>query len=121
MPKINPCPACEGKGQNASRETLETLVRLLLLAGASTFKPRRSVHPFLYGIGISSTEQLGTTLHEITTGLAGREPHPGIGHDAIDAFSAVRAIIQAAGHAPDAWGICGKCNGTGQVPEPKKS
>jgi len=98
------CPDCEN-GVTRSGAALERLVNLILLAGADSLTGR--IHPYLQAAGI---EDVGTTMHEVSTGLAGRAPHEFIGHDAIDRWAATKAILKAAG-LPEDWTQCRTCQG----------
>ena len=122
------CPECEGRGTNASYRALDTIVRLLLLAGANSaerpkdFKPNgRSQnfggklypHPWLVELSCWPIDDPGDELHLLTTALCGREASRPFGHDALDQFNAIRSIVKAAGQDPETWGICKACNGQG--------
>lgn len=102
-PHYEQCPDCSC-GNTESSRALEHLVHLILIAGADSLKG--NLHPWLREAGLDS---VGTTLHELTTGLANRSPG-GFGHDACDRWSAQKKIAAAAG-LPDDWGICTTCKG----------
>ena len=79
------CPICHGNPE-PEREFLERIV-MDLLRGYKAM----------------------TEIRELTTGLAGRAPAPGLGHDTVDRFVATNKIIEAAGLDPKTWGICPHC------------
>jgi hypothetical protein len=84
-----------------------------MIAGDDS-RRRKAPHPWLLDFGI---KDVGDTFHELSIGLAGREPSF-IGHDCIDRYSAVKKIVEAAG-LPKDWGICKTCGGGGISPEAK--
>jgi hypothetical protein len=132
-PHYRRCSACDGSGTDASRRALERIVRLILLAGEESRataadleryrqQGRLFPHPYLCteGLWLTARADLGTTLHEISAGLAGREPSH-FGHDCCDAYTALKAVIKAAGHDPETWGICKVCGGHGEDPTTREA
>lgn len=134
-PHCNRCPNCES-GCTPEKRAVEKIVRLLLIAGDDSrirpkdFKyeyPKMQLpimvgnrywpHPYLVDAGVTDT---GEKMHELSTGLAGREP-TFMGHDAIDAYSATKKVIAAAGLDPETWGICPVCEGSAEDPASKKA
>lgn len=130
------CPACDGRGTNSSYRALETIVRLLMLAGDDSavrpkdFRPlngrsqqignRMYPHPFLTDLSINPIDDPGDELHLITAGLCGRSPVGDIlGHCSSDNWRALEAIVKAAGQDPETWGNCKACNGQGWDPARK--
>ncbi len=114
-PRINPhrvasCTACDGSGSHESAQALEHLARLILLAG-DVSKTGRPLHPYFNSTPL---RRVGTRLHEVSSGLAGREGGA-FGHDSIDAWNASAAILKAAGLSED-WGQCAECGGSGEAP-----
>jgi len=126
-PHYRDCPDCES-GSTASADVLDQLVRLLLLAGEQSCAPPQHMnnpnlifpHPYLKAIGISSKHQLGDTLHEVTTGLAGRPPSSPFGHVSCDSWAAKKAILKAAG-LDEKWGWCPNCGGDDLHPDCKEA
>lgn len=126
-PHYKPCAACGGKGETASLTALSRIVSLIMLAGTDSLERTATgvpgmlpnypgapaahshiwPHPYLRDIGITDP---GTTMHELTEGLAGRPSSRLFGHDACDRWSATRKIIAAAG-LPEKWGWCPACDG----------
>lgn len=104
------CPDCSN-GCTASYRALEKVVNLLLIAGEDSLRDKKP-HPWLVQADILD---VGTTLHQLTAGLAGRPPRGFIGHDAMDRWTAVAKIIKAAG-LPKKWGWCATCKGSAQDP-----
>lgn len=127
--KFPQCPDCEGRGTSASYRALETIVRLLMLAGQNSaerpkdFKPngrsqnlggKMFPHPWLTELSCWPIDDPGEDLHLITTGLCRQFPAGRIfGHDSVDQWKAMKAIVTAAGQDPDNWGSCKACNGQG--------
>lgn len=119
------CAACDGTGNTKSYRTFESIIRLLLIAGDDSRttaeearkRGRSWPHPYLTNTGMSHMDDVGTTLHELTTKLAGREPSP-FGHDCCDAHSACRKVVKAVG-LRKSWGICPVCKGNGIDPAHK--
>jgi hypothetical protein len=103
-PHYRKCPDCEN-GSTKSGEALSHLVHLILIAGGDSLTGK--VHPWLEEAGVSD---VGTTMHELTAGLAGRSAAGRLGHDACDRWSAVEKIVVAAGLTKD-WGCCLTCKG----------
>lgn len=108
-PHYKKCPDCD-HGETASCDALNQLVHLIMIAGSNSAS-RKPPHSYLRQVGI---ESVGTTLHEVSVGLAGR-PMSFIGHDAIDRWQATKKILLAAG-LPEDWGTCKTCNGRGIDP-----
>lgn len=135
-PHYKKCADCDGLGSTASAKALERIVSLLMIAGEDSLKrpagfipqgrcietptypgsPHKRLYPHPYLIEAGVTDP-GDNLHELTKGLAGREPSF-LGHDACDRWSAARKIIAAAG-LPDEWGTCKTCKGDGIAPDSK--
>lgn len=127
------CPTCEGRGETASLRALSRLVSTLMLAGADSLErtpdgrpgtipnwpgsPYKHSwpHPYVLEAGVADP---GTTLHELTAGLAGRPPTGPFGHDSCDHWSAAKKIIAAAG-LPETWGDCPACGGSGEAQTPE--
>lgn len=126
-PHYKKCSACNGTGETPSMTALSRLVSTLMLAGTDSlertpngrpgFLPNYPgapaahahhwPHPCLRDAGVDDP---GTTMHELTTGLAGRPPSRPFGHDSCDRWAATRKIIAAAG-LPEKWGWCAACDG----------
>jgi hypothetical protein len=133
-PHHGKCPECDGRGNTTSMKALETIAQLLMVAGEDSlkrppdFKPtgrcidiptypgsphkRHYPHPYLVE---ASIYDVGDSFHELSTGLAGRPPGT-FGHDSLDNWAAVKAIIKAAGLDPKVWGVCPACEGYGVPP-----
>lgn len=116
-----PCPAGCDNGHTVAGQYLESIVRLLLLAGSDVAtRPEEPVHPWLLNIPFGGGKKPTPDMIELTTGLAGRSPVDRvIGHDSLDVYTTSRTIIRAAGLVPysdsedgkGAWGICQTCFG----------
>lgn len=124
--RAKPCP--EGgitcaNGETAARAWVGTIARLLLLLDDKRAVERGKLHPYFdsisrpYGYQGESYRSLPVPTPDIAefgAGLAGREP-AFFGHDSIDAWTAQRKVIEAAGLDAETWGICPACGGEGSV------
>lgn len=132
--KATKCQACNGEGTTASFKAVDWLVRILMVGGEDSLKRPKDFnpkaqslptniptypgspynrlypHPYLVEAGINDP---GTELHELTTGLAGRDPSF-LGHDSCDHWSAMKKILKAAG-MKKGWGSCPHCKGDGAI------
>lgn len=121
------CPDCLGRGYTAAGLWLESITTLILMLGEDAAQRQldRGLHPYLANLenrpyiqrpnGTFLTPRPSADAAELSTGLAGRAPdHFGFGHDAVDRWSAKKAIIAAAG-LPETWGTCQTCGGEGEV------
>jgi len=114
-PHYRKCSCCGGSGSTESKKALRHLVHLLMISGDDSRRMSAFPHPWLVRAGI---DDVGTTMHELTVGLAGRDLKHA--HDAIDNQSAVDKIIAAAG-LPDTWGTCAACDGEGLDPSVREA
>ena len=109
-----PCDACDGQGTTDAREALARTAYLLLMLDDDLECQQRGrpLHPyfqsFFYGPRPSAD------IREFGVGLAGRSGGWG-GHDSIDQWHALDAIIRAAGLDPEVWGLCPTCQGHGSL------
>jgi len=131
-PFYKECPDCSGIGSTRSDQALETLIRLILMAGENSlerpagFSGRGEVllpnypgappnhchrwpHPCLREAGVSDP---GDTMHEVTTALVGSLPSGPFGYCSSDTWKAKQKIFEALG-LPEKWGWCKSCNGDG--------
>jgi hypothetical protein len=109
------CDACKGQGITLGRYRLGLVVSILLDAGMQSLYP--DTHDSLWADKMLDNDMCSIPtrdLGELTTALAGREPHRVLGHDDLDKYTAVDKIIQAAGFDPKVWGICPECKEKGQ-------
>lgn len=104
--KYTRCASCEGRGRGQSYRAFESVVSLLLIAGADS--RRAGVHPYFDSTPIDA---VGTNLHQITEGLAGRTMSP-FGHDACDRWTATEKIAVAAGVDLNSFDLCPACSGS---------
>jgi hypothetical protein len=110
------CPDCE-RGYTRGREVLVKLVRLIMIAGECAGKEGEAVHPWLREIGV---EAISPDMAKLTSGLAGRRPLMGLGHDDGDVHRAEKKIVAAAGLGKS-WGVCATCRGSGCDPSTKEA
>lgn len=121
-PKWRECPSddCEN-GMTIAARWLEGIVHLILMLPDAAAQPYYTpIHPWLAALPLVPTKNVkgvgprirppGPQIAELTGGLAGRAPRSPFGHDAIDRWNAVKAIVVAAGLDED-WGICPVCEG----------
>jgi hypothetical protein len=105
-------------GGTVEFQYLEKLVGLLMLAGSDGVRGKR--HPYFdtldHMIGLKGVPN--ESMAELTSALAGRQPDRFLGHDSIDQFKAIKAIIKAAG-LPEKWGHCPTCKGTTEIEQTK--
>lgn len=120
-PHYKACPHCRA-GTSPAGQWLEAIVRLLMVAGedgrdAGRRRSRGAIwpHPYLQEMATRPECDPPPALAELTGGLAGRATCSPFGHDSIDAWSACKAIIKAAG-LPEDWSTCKTCGGDGIDP-----
>lgn len=109
-PDWRSCPSddCE-RGETLAASWLGDIARLILMLGEYHADARHPGHPYLDAVPFRPTRLPKANAAELTAGLAGRPPRA-FGHDAIDGWSATKAIIKAAG-LPEDWGTCPACKG----------
>ena len=114
-PHYKECEACKGRGTTADHDWVDALAQYILALGESrnayyvdSFPMRRI------------RQSPGAQFREFTTGLAGRPPSFGLGHDSIDRWSATKKLIAAAGLSDD-WGTCPDCSGEGTDPASREA
>jgi hypothetical protein len=117
--RLNPhrpeqCSTCRGYGRDESYKALEALVQLVMLAGSDSKQRGGIQHPYFRSTPLAGLA--APKLHELTSGLAGRECRDFfIGHDALDSWQATQKLLTAAGLAEE-WGTCPTCGGSGYAP-----
>jgi hypothetical protein len=109
------CPDCGGRGETPTAQWIGAITQLLLMVGEDvrTQQQGRNLHPWLTEIALRPEMRPGPDAAEFSAGLAGRAPRT-LGHDAIDRWTAQKAIVKAAG-LPEDWGTCPTCGGHGSV------
>lgn len=107
-PTYRPCPSddCDN-GSKLAAAWLGNITHLILMLGEAPSNDR--LHPWLQELPLHPDKPPKANAAELTGGLAGRAPR-GWGHDAIDRWTATKAIIKAAG-LPEDWGTCPVCDG----------
>jgi hypothetical protein len=111
------CTSCAGTGTTSARQWVDQITHLLLMLDDDLRAQSlgRPMHPYFHDTGSRAYGgRPSADITEFGTGLAGR-PGSFMGHDAIDGWSAVKKVIQAAGLDPETWGICATCEGHGSV------
>jgi hypothetical protein len=120
----SPCPAGCHNGSTAAGAWLESLTYLLLMLPGEVpqWKNTRTdsartgrLHPWLESMEHRPGVPPSADIAELTGALAGRAPRHPFGHDALDHWAAVKAIVKGAGLDPDVWGICPACKGHATV------
>ena len=107
------CPDCEN-GVTATRAWLDGIAHVILMLDDDLIAQQagRPNHPWLTRLPIHPSTRPSPDAAELGLGLAGRPARAPFGHDALDRWRAVEAIIEAAGLDPKTWGICHSCKGT---------
>ena len=110
-PAPRPCPAGDRciNGSTPDRAWLNNWVHILLVAAGNP------THPWVMEVPLVERHPTGL-LADVTGALAGRRPDRPFGHDAIDRWKAIKAIIAAAG-LPEDWGLCPSCQGLAYHPD----
>ncbi|MGH8877193.1 MAG: hypothetical protein ACRD0P_07630 [Stackebrandtia sp.] len=111
------CDTCNGHGRDATFQWLESVATLLLMFGedAAEYARGRRLHPYLQALTVYTSDRpTPESALQLSTGLAGRAPRE-FGHDTLDTWSAVRAIIAAAGLDFETWAVCTTCGGKGDL------
>lgn len=111
------CETCDGHGDTTARQWAQASAAMLMMLAEDVREQERGrpMHPYFdnystYGYGSRPSKD----ILELTSGLAGRGPRF-MGHDSIDNWNALKAIIIAAGLDPETWGICQDCKGNGST------
>lgn len=116
-PHARKCPDCEN-GSTVDADWLSAVVHLIMMLREPD--RRHGLHPWLQVLPFRPRAPPTKRAEELTSGLAGRAPSGIIGHDAIDNWQAVKAIVKAAG-LPEDWGTCKTCGGDNQDPASKEA
>ena len=115
-PHYEKCKPCDGRGSTTAADRLNDIVGLLMISGDDSRPNRGKAHPYFQFMPHTPGMVPSPDMGELTDGLAGRDGDRIFGHDALDRWSAIKKIRQAAG-VPDGWGVCEVCAGEGMPPE----
>ena len=110
-PDWRPCPSddCDNGSTYAAAWAEKIISQLLMLADADEANGK-GLHPWLERVPLRPDKlPKPDAIRELTGGLS-RPWRAPFGHDACDRWSAVHAVIKAAG-LPDDWGTCPVCKG----------
>lgn len=116
-PDWRPCPSddCDN-GSTVAAAWVEKIVWQLLILASADEANGQALHPWLKSVPLRP-EKLPKpeAIRELTGGLS-REYRAPFGHDACDRWSAMKAVVRAAGLDPDAWCTCQTCKGHAMHP-----
>ncbi|MFB6392582.1 hypothetical protein [Polymorphospora lycopeni] len=120
--RLPTCPDCNGYTRDATYQWVEGIAQLLLMVGEDIADQQRGrpLHPYLSALTVYTNQRpADPSATALSGGLAGRHPR-GWGHDAIDCYSATKAIIEAAGLDYETWAVCTGCEGRGNLGTPEQ-
>lgn len=112
-----PCPAGAScvNGATPAMAWVSHIARLALMLDEDLDAQRRDRPMHLYfGDERFHGPRPSPDISEFAAGLAGRGKSF-LGHDSINAWTATRKLVEAAGLDPETWGRCPECGGEGVV------